>query len=120
MTIARDIGRHARQAVAPVLGISLLAYFSYHAIQGERGLFAWMQLNQQLKQTHALADAVAGQRHELENRVQRLSNSGIDPDLLDERVRLMLNLARSDEVVIMLPKADMPALPGAQDVSNQN
>jgi cell division protein FtsB len=52
--------------------------------------------------------------------VQRLSNSGIDPDLLDERVRLMLNLARSDEVVIMLPKADMPALPGAQDVSNSN
>jgi len=120
MTIARDIGRHARQAVAQVLGISLLAYFSYHAIQGERGLFAWMQLNQQLKQTHALADAVSGQRHELENRVQRLSNSSIDPDLLDERVRLMLNLARSDEVVIMLPKADMPAIAGTQEVSNPN
>jgi cell division protein FtsB len=79
-----------------------------------------MQLNQQLKQTHALADAVAGQRHELENRVQRLSNSGIDPDLLDERVRLMLNLARSDEVVIMLPKADMPTVPSTQEVSNSN
>src|ERR1700751_3490442 len=102
MTIARDIGRHARQAGGPVVGISLLAYFSYHAIQGERGLFAWMQLNQQLKQTHALADAVAGQRHELENRVQRLSSASLDPDLLDERVRAMLNYARQDEVVIML------------------
>ena len=104
MTIARDIGRHARQAIVPVLGISLLTYFSYHAIQGERGLFAWIQLNQQLKQTRALADAVAGQRAELENRVRRLSSGSLDPDLLDERVRSMLNLARGDEVVIMLPQ----------------
>ena len=104
MTIARDIGRHARQAIVPVLGISLLTYFSYHAIQGERGLFAWIQLNQQLKQTRALADAVAGQRAELENRVRRLSSGSLDPDLLDERVRSMLNLARADEVVIMLPQ----------------
>ena len=104
MTIARDIGRHARQAIVPVLGISLLTYFSYHAIQGERGLFAWIQLNQQLKQTRALADAVAGQRAELENRVRRLSSGSLDTDLLDERVRSMLNLARGDEVVIMLPQ----------------
>ncbi|HKF61042.1 MAG TPA: septum formation initiator family protein [Dongiaceae bacterium] len=104
MTIARDIGRHARQAIIPVLGISLLTYFSYHAIQGERGLFAWIQLNQQLKQTRALADAVAGQRAELENRVRRLSSGSLDTDLLDERVRSMLNLARGDEVVIMLPQ----------------
>jgi len=108
MTIARDIGRHARQAIVPVLSISLLTYFSYHAIQGERGLFAWMQLNQQLKQTHALADAVAGQRDELENRVRRLSNASLDTDLLDERVRSMLNLARGDEVVIMLPQGAAP------------
>jgi cell division protein FtsB len=105
MTIARELGRHARQAVVPVLGISLLTYFAYHAIQGERGLFAWMQLNQQLKQTQALADAVATQRSELENRVRRLSNASIDPDLLEERVRSMLNLGRDDEVVILLHPA---------------
>ena len=105
MSLARDIGRQARQIVAPVLGISLLTYFAYHAIQGDRGLFAWMALNQQLKQTRALADAVATQRGELENRVSRLSNASLDSDLLDERVRSMLNLARGDEVVIMLPRS---------------
>ena len=109
MTIARELGRHARQAVVPVLGISLLTYFAYHAIQGERGLFAWMQLNQQLKQTRALADAVATQRSELENRVHRLSNGSLDPDLLEERVRSMLNLGREDEVTI--PLRPTPASP---------
>jgi cell division protein FtsB len=112
MTIARELGRHARQAIVPVLGISLLTYFSYHAIQGERGIFAWMKLNQQLKQTRALAEAVASQRAELENRVRRLSNGSLDLDLLDERVRSMLNLARGDEVVIMLPSSETSAQPG--------
>jgi cell division protein FtsB len=105
MGMLHDIRRQAGQVVVPVLGIALLAYFAYHAIQGDRGLFAWMALNQQLKQTHALADAVAAQRAELENRVQRLSSASLDPDLLDERVRAMLNYARQDEVVIMLPSA---------------
>src|SRR5579885_1953570 len=103
MSLLRDIRRQARQVVVPVLGISLLTYFAYHAIQGERGLFAWMALNQQLKQARSLADAVAAQRNELENRVRRLSSASLDLDLLDERVRLMLNLARADDVVIMLP-----------------
>jgi cell division protein FtsB len=117
MGLLHDLRRQARQIVVPVLSIGLLAYFAYHAIQGDRGLLAWMSLNQQLKQTQALADAVAAQRAELENRVQRLSNSSLDPDLLDERVRAMLNLARPDEVVIMLPPAGSP--PGAATATAQ-
>ena len=105
MGLLHDIRRQARQIVVPVLSIASLAYFAYHAVQGDRGLLAWMALNQQLKQSHALADALAAQRAELENRVARLSSSSLDPDLLDERVRAMLNLARPDEVVIMLPPA---------------
>ena len=120
MTLARELARHARPAVVPVLGISLLTYFAYHAIQGERGVFAWMQLNQQLKQTRALADAVENQRNELENRVRRLSNASIDPDLLDERVRAMLNLARSDEVVIMLPPGAQTATASATQPASTN
>src|SRR5471032_141119 len=105
MGVLHDIRRQAKQVVVPVLGIALLAYFAYHAIQGDRGLFAWMALNQQLKQTHALADAVAAQRAELENRVDRLSSASLDPDLLDERVRAMLNYASQGDVVIMVPPA---------------
>jgi cell division protein FtsB len=113
MAIVQELRRQAQQVVVPVLGIALLSYFAYHAIEGERGLFAWMGLNQQLKQTRALADAISAQKHELENRVQRLSSNSLDPDLLDERVRAMLNLARQDDVVIMLP-------PGAGEASPPN
>ncbi len=112
MAVLHDMRRQAKQVVVPVLAIAVLAYFSYHAIQGDRGLFAWMTYNQQLKQTRALADAVAAQRGELENRVERLSSASLDPDLLDERVRTMLNYADQDEVVIMVPSA-RPTAPSA-------
>ena len=105
MAVLREIRHQAKQVVVPVLSIAALGYFAYHAIQGDRGLFAWMALNQQLKQTRALADAVGAQRSELENRVERLSSSSLDPDLLDERVRVMLNYASQDDVVIMVAPA---------------
>jgi cell division protein FtsB len=104
-----DMRRLVKQVAMPVLGIALLAYMAYHAIQGDRGLFAWITLNQRLKEAHALADAVHAQRQELENRVYRLSSASLDPDLLDERVRAMLDYARTDEVVIMLPPDERPA-----------
>jgi cell division protein FtsB len=109
MAVLHDMRRQAKQVVVPVLAIAVLTYFSYHAIQGDRGLFAWMAYNQQLKQTRALADAVAAQRTEIENRVGRLSSASLDPDLLDERVRTMLNYANQDEVVIMVPPAEATA-----------
>jgi cell division protein FtsB len=104
-----DIKRLLGQVAMPVLGIALLTYAAYHAIEGERGLFAWIALNQRLKEAHALAEAVAAQKQELENRVYRLSSASLDPDLLDERVRAMLDYARPDEVVIMLPPDARPA-----------
>jgi cell division protein FtsB len=113
MGVLHDIRKQAGQVVVPVLGIALLAYFAYHAIQGDRGLFAWLALNQQLKQAHALSDAADAERAELENRVGRLSSASLDPDLLDERVRAMLNYARQDEVVIMLPAKPAAAGSGA-------
>jgi cell division protein FtsB len=104
-----DIKRLSRQVAMPVIGIALLAYAAYHAIEGDRGLFAWIVLSQRLKEAHALADAVAAQKQELGNRVYRLSSSSLDPDLLDERVRAMLDYARPDEVVIMLLPDAKPA-----------
>ena len=42
MALLLDMRRQAKQVVVPVLAIAVLAYFAYHAIQGDRGLFAWM------------------------------------------------------------------------------
>lgn len=71
------------------------------ALQGERGLRGWMDLQAE-KQTRAkqLA-ALKAQNAELQNHVFRLSDETLDLDFLDERARLVLGLTGKNEQVII-------------------
>ena len=103
MSILREIQSRARQIAPPVVAACLAAYFGYHAIQGERGLLAWLGLKQELAQARATQTALAETRTALERRVMLLRPDNLDPDMLDERAHLLLNYGRKDEVIILLP-----------------
>jgi len=87
----------------PLLGLAALAYFGYHAVSGDRGLLTWWQLRQDLGDALAQSDALAAQRQVLEHRVALLKRGHLDPDMLDERARMMLNMIGPNEVVIVPP-----------------
>lgn len=101
MTLLEELRRRARYVVVPFLGISLMGYFAYHLVQGERGLLAWLRLTQQVREAKANLDAIDGQRQALDRRVGLLRPEHLDRDMLDERARATLNLAAPDEIVIL-------------------
>jgi cell division protein FtsB len=105
MRLLSELKRRARHAVAPVLGIGIFGYFAYHAIEGDRGLFAFMRLKEQIAEAEQMQREVAAIRAELDHRVALLRPDHTDPDILDERARLMLNLAQPDEIVIFSKRA---------------
>jgi len=107
MQLLHELKRRARHAVAPVLGIGIFGYFAFHAIEGDRGLFAYFRLKDQIVEAEQMQREVASIRAELEQRVSLLRPNHTDPDMLDERARQMLNLAQPDEVVIFT-KRDKP------------
>ncbi len=100
MSIVREIRKRARRVIGPVLGISLVAYFAYHLVQGDRGLMAWVRLEQQVAEANMALAAVEAQRATLEHRVDLLRPQHLDPDLLDERARRELDLIGPHETVI--------------------
>ncbi len=100
MGLIGEIRARARYIVGPVLGISAVIYFAYHVVQGDRGLTAWLNLNQQVAAKRAEAKTVAARRKALQNKVRMLHPETIDPDLLDERARRMLNYGRPGDIVI--------------------
>jgi len=106
MAVLHELRRRARQIAPPVLGACLVAYFAYHAVQGDRGIIAWLVLHQQIREAETVATAGAAERATLERRVALLGPAGPDPDLLDERARIMLGLAQGDELVILLDGPD--------------
>ena len=95
-----DQPRSIRSIIGPLLGFCLLFYFVYHTFQGERGFFAWMQLQQKIAEDEKVLADLQSQREILERQVHLLRPDNLDLDMLEERARLILNFARNDEVVI--------------------
>lgn len=106
MAVFRELRRRARQIAPPVLAACLLSYFAYHAIQGDRGLLAWLQLRQELVEAKTEAARLDERRARLEQRVSLLRADSLDPDLLDERAHALLGYGRPDEYVILLPEGE--------------
>ena len=104
MAMIHELRKRARLIVPPVLGACLSGYFVYHAVQGDRGLMAWLMLNQQIREATATRDEVAAERAAWERRVALLRSGSLDPDMLDERARAVLNLGHPDELVIVPAK----------------
>lgn len=109
MPLLREIRTKARQITPPVIGACLVAYFAYHAVQGERGLLAWWRLQQDLGEAKAEEARLADERARLELRVGLLNPDHLDTDMLDERAHAVLNYGRDDEYVILLPGRTDPA-----------
>lgn len=96
----RNFQRLSQKAIAPFFALSLVGYFIYHSIQGDRGILAWVQLQERLAQALCQLDNTIKERQELEERVQDLRPESINRDLLDQQVRL-LGYAHPDEIVIL-------------------
>ncbi len=101
MSVLSDIRACARLAVAPALGTLLFGYFAYHMIQGDHGLLAYLQLSAQLRAAQIVHAETRATRDRLAHRVSLLRPDNLDPDMLEERARVMLGVGHRDEVVIL-------------------
>ncbi len=102
MALVREIRIRARKITPPILAACVVAYFSYHALHGERGFLAWRELTQDLAEARATEARLAEARAQLERRVGLLRPDHLDPDLLEERANALLGYGRDDDLVILL------------------
>ena len=100
MSFMLEIRRRGRHVAGSILGALLFAYFMFHAIQGDRGFFAWVQMKQQI--AYASTDLAASEAKRLtwERRIALLRDDHLDRDMLDERVRAVTGFGHRDELVI--------------------
>ena len=104
MLVMPHIRRWAKQVRLPLLLGFVLAYFAFHLVNGDRGITAWVQIRNDLAQAEARLAAVAAERARLEHRVKLLSPESLDPDMIDEQARRLLNYGHKDDRVIILDR----------------
>jgi len=78
----------------------VLAYFSYHAVEGDFGLEALAELKDRQASLQGELDELARARQKLERRVALMRPESLDPDMIDERARQALDLAYPTDIVI--------------------
>ncbi|MBC6439401.1 MAG: septum formation initiator family protein [Rhodospirillales bacterium] len=84
-----------------VLGMCVVVYFGYHAIQGQHGVIMLLSHERRIAQAEVELAAAKAEEERLAHHVALLRPQSLDRDMLDEQVRLVLNLAHPDEIVIL-------------------
>lgn len=100
MSVVLEIRRRGRHVAGAILGALLFGYFLFHAVQGDRGLLAWVKIKQQISYAEAELAASESTRRTWEGRIALLGSEQLDRDMLDERVRLVTGFGYRDEIVI--------------------
>lgn len=98
--VIRETRKRIRQVVGPVLAITVIGYFLYHTVQGERGLVAYAALSEQARIADFRLAQLYAERLEIEHNVILLRPDSLDLDMLEERLRAVLNLVDDDDVLV--------------------
>jgi cell division protein FtsB len=103
------VTRRRLRSVLTALGLYLAAalligYFWVNAFTGDHGLNARQTIDQQIAKLSGELAAVKAERAVWERRVALLKSESLDPDLLDERARALLDYVDSNELVLKLKR----------------
>jgi cell division protein FtsB len=102
------VSHRRRRTILTALALYTLAalfigYFAVNAFTGNRGLRAAQDLEQQKAEMKGELARLKAERRRWEHRVSLLRSDRIDPDMLDERVRAMLDYVEPNDVVMLTP-----------------
>ena len=94
-----------RSAGLPAIALIAMGFFAYYAVLGPNGVLALKDIKAEVAQRNVEYSALQKQRAVIQNRVNLLDpKRGADPDMVEELARKQLNVARPDEVIVILKK----------------
>ena len=96
----RQTSSALQNALAVFLALGLGLYFTFHAVQGDFGLFSRIQIEAEEEQLLSELKLLQADLAAIQNKTHRLSDGYLDLDLLDQQARDILGYARADEVII--------------------
>jgi len=101
--VTRKRLRTALTATGLYIGAAvLIGYFGINAYTGAHGLKAKQDLGQQMDELSKELARLKLERASWQQRVSLLRADRLDPDMLDERARAMLDYAHPGDLVLML------------------
>jgi cell division protein FtsB len=82
----------------------MIGYFAINAYTGNHGLKAQQDIDQQIAELTIERERVKLERAEWQRRVALLQSGSLDPDMVDERARAILNYLHPRELTFILKR----------------
>jgi cell division protein FtsB len=92
-----------------VMAALLIGYFGVNAYNGNRGLRAKQDIDQQIAAATAELNSLQIERDAWTRRIELLKAPAIDRDMLDERARELLDYGTPDELILRINGSPPPA-----------
>ena len=80
----------------------LIGYFYVNAYTGNHGITARQGLDVQMARLATERDTLRAERQQWERRVALLKSQSLDPDMLDERARALLDYVDARDLTLMV------------------
>lgn len=87
-----------------VLLVGVIGYLSYHAIAGQQGLSQWSHMQDEIRELESERHLLALKRDQMAERVERLYDSSLDLDYLEELARVEFRFVYPNEVMLDPPE----------------
>jgi|SRR5579871_6520507 cell division protein FtsB len=116
--VAGMVTRKRLRSILTAFGLYLMAafligYFGVNAFSGNHGLKAKQDIDRQIAALSAELAQLRIESAQWQRRVALLNASKLDPDMLDERARALLDYAHPNDLMLMLdaPRSSPPRQP---------
>jgi cell division protein FtsB len=91
------------------LAALLIGYFGVNAYNGDRGLKAKEDIDRQMAAMNAELGRLQREQAQWERRIALLKSDDLDPDMLDEQARALLDYTDPRDLTLMLDRNSPPA-----------
>lgn len=103
MVVRTRLHRILQAAALYALAASAIAYFGFHAFHGDHGIHAKQRMLAEIAELRSQLQTLRGEKAAVERRVALLRGEAIDPDMLDQRAREVLNYTHSRDLIMLVP-----------------
>ena len=86
------------------IAAAMIGYFGVNAYTGNHGLKAQKDIDQQIDELSTELNQLKAERGRWEHRVSLLKSESLDPDMLEERARVLLNYVHRRDVTMLIKR----------------
>ncbi len=86
---------------------TMIAFFGFHTVTGERGILARPQLEHKIMQAQEQLALLEKHKSFLTHRIALMRKDGVDSDILGETARSELGLYAPNDVIVSIDLSDL-------------